>query len=521
MARTLEKIKWYKKMYGTVKTCRYLKNKILYGYMDDYPRWQKKHAITEAELQAQRETHFDYEPLISIVVPLYKTPTQYLDALVQSVRAQTYGNWELCLSDGSGKSESDNDAGGAVQTPLRALLGHLQAADARIRVVTSDTQLGISDNTNKALEIAKGECIAFADHDDLLAPNALYENVKMINEYPEVQFIYSDEDKVDGKGKRFFMPHFKPDFNLELLRSTNYFCHLCVVKRELFEKACPLNGEYDGAQDYDFVLRCVEQVGDQTQIRHIPKILYHWRAYAESTAESADRKDYANDAGMRVLKAHYERIGVKADVEPVEKGGIVYPGMYRTRYQVEGKPTVAVVKGQQHLKEISDDYILFLSEDAQPVTKDFIQEMLSYCAQSEVGAVGAKVYGPDECMIYAGGFLCEDGSMRNAFEGFMHDDPGYFGRAILAQDVHGVSDACVMVKREVLGQDVDQSTVKEICEKIKRDGKRMVFVPFAEVTCSCDSNKDNKQIKQSSSSISDPYYNKNLNCREASYDLNI
>lgn len=519
MASTLEKIKWYKKVYGTRKTCRYLKNKVLYGYMDDYPRWQKKHAITEAELEEQRSTHFDCEPLISIVVPLYKTPVQYLDALVQSVKAQTYSNWELCLSDGSGKSESDNDAGGAVQPPLRAMLGHLQGADSRIRVVTSDTPLGISDNTNQALSIAKGEYIAFADHDDLLAPNALYENVKVINEHSDVQFIYSDEDKVDGAGKRYFMPHFKPDFNLEMLRSTNYFCHLCVVSHELYEKVGGLIADYDGAQDYDFVLRCVEQIQDKEQIRHIPKILYHWRAYAESTAESADRKDYANDAGMRVLKAHYERLGVKAEIEPVEKGGIVYPGMYRTRYQVEGDPQVAVVRSAEELRDTSADYILFISQDAKAITENLVQEMLSYCAQPDVGAVGAKVYGPDGCMMYAGGFLREDGSMCNGFEGYMHDDPGYFGRAIIAQDVNGVSDVCVMVKAEMLGAgETNRFDINEICEQIRKAGKRLVFDPFAEASCSKIGR--NKPIKQSSPQISDPYYNKNLNCREASYDLN-
>ena len=516
MAGTLEKIKWYKKVYGTRKTCRYLKNKVLYGYMDDYPRWQKKHAISEAELEEQRATHFEKEPLISIVVPLYKTPVQYLGALVESVKAQTYSNWELCLSDGSGKSESDNDAGGAVQPPLRAMLGHLQGADSRIHVVTSDTPLGISDNTNRALSIAKGEYIAFADHDDLLAPNALYEYVKVINEHPDVQFIYSDEDKVDGAGKRYFMPHFKPDFNLEMLRSTNYFCHLCLVSRELYEKVGGLIADYDGAQDYDFVLRCVEQISDKDQIRHIPKILYHWRAYAASTAESADRKDYANDAGIKALKAHYDRLGIKADIEPVEKGGIVYPGMYRTRYQVEGDPKVMIIRGDEQPAKATGDYVLFLSEDAEPITEDLVQEMLSYCMQPDVDAVSAKVYGADGCIVYAGGFLREDGSACNAFTGFMHDDPGYFGRAIIAQDVNVAYDICVMVKAELLDVDeANQEDLAGVCRRLREMGKRIVFDPFAEV----DYKGNLTAHTRAQSVIKDHYYNPNLVSERAVFDL--
>ena len=516
MAGTLEKIKWYKKVYGTRKTCRYLKNKVLYGYMDDYPRWQKKHAISEAELDEQRKAHFEKEPLISIVVPLYKTPVQYLAALVQSVKEQTYANWELCLSDGSGKSESDNDAGGAVQAPLRAMLGHLQGADSRIRVVTSDTPLGISDNTNQALGIAKGEYIAFADHDDLLAPNALYENVKVINEHPDVQFIYSDEDKVDGAGKRYFMPHFKPDYNQAMLESTNYFCHLCLVSRSLYEQIGGLIAEYDGAQDYDFVLRCVEQIQDKEQIRHIPKILYHWRSYAQSTAESADRKDYANDAGIKALKAHYDRLGLKADIEPVEKGGIVYLGMYRTCYQIEGNPKVTVIKGDEQPEETAGDYILFLSEDAETITEDHAQELLSYCALPDVGAVSAKVYGADGCIQYAGGFLREDGSPCNAFTGFMHDDPGYFGRAIVAQDVNVASDACVMVKAKLLDvDDANQKDLAAVCRKIREMGKRIVFDPFAEVECK----RNVTEQKRVQSMIKDPFYNSNLVSERAVFDL--
>ena len=513
MAKEFEKIKWYGKMYGMGKTCRYLKNKVLYGYMDDYPRWQKKHAISEAELAEQRETHFEKEPLISIVVPLYKTPVQYLAALVESVKAQTYVNWELCLSDGSGKSESDNDAGGAVQTPLRAMLGHLQGADSRIHVVTSDTPLGISDNTNQALSIAKGEYIAFADHDDLLAPNALYENVKEINKHPDVQFIYSDEDKVDGSGKRYFMPHFKPDFNLDLLRARNYICHLVVVSRELYEKIGGLNAEFDGAQDHDFVFRCVEAV-PSNQIRHIPKTLYHWRAYGQSTAEGTENKDYANDAGFRARLAHFARMGIPVELEPVQHGGVTYPDMCRVRYQVAG--------GRD------DEFVLIKSEEVQAVTEDLFQDMMGYCSQQDVGAVGAKVYAADGTVFHAGGMMREDGTMCDAFSGLLYDEPGYFGRAIIAQDTSAVSSLCWMVKKSVLeaigesdkltktGSKLSQQDVTEICIKIREAGYRIVFDAFAEVTCG--SNIVESKVEKSRSPIQDLYYNSNLEQQEAGFD---
>lgn len=517
MAGTLEKIKWYKKVYGTRKTCRYLKNKVLYGYMDDYPRWQKKHAITETELEEQRATHFEHEPLISIVVPLYKTPVQYLVALVESVKAQTYANWELCLSDGGGKSESDNDAGGAVQTPLRAMLGHLQGTDSRIHVVTSDKPLGISDNTNQALSIAKGEYIAFADHDDLLAPNALYENVEVINECPDAQIIYSDEDKVDGKGKRFFMPHFKPDFNLEMLRARNYFCHLVVVSRELLDQVGALNSGFDGAQDYDFVFRCVETLQmEAEQIRHIPKILYHWRAYGQSTAEGTENKDYANDAGFRARYAHFERLGIPVVLEPVQHDGVTYPDMCRVQYLVE--------KGRE------DEFVLIKREGVQVVSEDLYMDMIGYCAQTDVGAVGAKVYATDGSVLHAGGMMREDGTMCDAFQGLLPDEPGYFGRAIIAQDTSAVSVMCWMAKKSVMEEiggegilkkncrDLSQQDVTEVCVKIREAGYRIVFDAFGEVQSALVEKNREAGRTGNRAPVSDLFYNSNLDDKTALFN---
>ena len=248
-----------------------------------YQKWIVRHLPGPKELERQRREKFDFQPKISIVIPLYKTQEKYLKELLESIKGQTYSNWELCLSDGSG-----------LDSPLKEVLKELEYSDSRIKVISSKEPLKIAENTNAAIEIATGDYIVFADHDDILSIDALYECAKCINENPKVDMIYSDEDKVSMDGQTYFEPHFKPDLNVDLLCSVNYFCHLVVVKRQLLEQAGNLNGEYNGAQDYDFVLRCVEKTD---AVYHIPKILYHWRAHMDSTAENPESKRYAFEAG--------------------------------------------------------------------------------------------------------------------------------------------------------------------------------------------------------------------------------
>ena len=213
-----------------------------------YEKWIRQNSRQETELERQRTEEFAYMPLFSIVVPLYRTKEQYLRELIASVQEQTYTNWELCLSDGSG-----------ADTPLKEILEEYSRADARIHVVHADAPLGISENTNAAIQEASGDYLAFADHDDLLAPEALYACVRRLNEEKICDVLYSDEDKISVDGKKRFDPQFKPDFNLDLLRSMNYICHLFVVKKSLAKRAGYLDAAYDGAQDYDFMFRCVEQ----------------------------------------------------------------------------------------------------------------------------------------------------------------------------------------------------------------------------------------------------------------------
>ena len=279
--------------------------------------------MTRQELKRQRNTTFPEDIRISIVVPLYKTDKYLLKELVDSVLAQTYENWELCLSDGSGKD-----------SPIRKILEEYQKKDSRIRVVFHEEQLRISENTNAAIGIATGNYIAFADHDDTLAEEALYQMAAEISRHPEAELLYSDEDVIDIKGKRL-LPHFKPDYNPDYLCCVNYICHLVVVKRELLDRVGLLRKEYDGSQDYDFLLRCTENTRN---IRHVPRILYHWRSHEGSTAGNPDDKPYAVIAGEKALLAHYERLGIKAEVEYTGN-----PVVFRTRFAIEGNPRVSIL----------------------------------------------------------------------------------------------------------------------------------------------------------------------------------
>ena len=301
-----------------------------------YQTWLKENKVTKKELNQQRKTVFQENIKFSLVVPLYKTDKYLLKALVDSVLAQTYSNWELCLSDGSG-----------ADSPIRSILEEYQKKDPRIKVVFNEKQLQISDNTNAAIGIATGNYIAFADHDDTLAEEAFYQMAKEISQHPEADLIYSDEDIIDIRGNRLF-PHFKPDFNPDYLCCVNYICHLVVVKRTLLDRTGLLRPEYDGSQDFDFLLRCTEHT-DSEKIRHIPKILYHWRSHEGSTAGNPDDKPYAVIAGEKALAGHYERMGIKAEVEYTG-----CPVVFRTHFVIEGDPKVSIlIPNKDHTEDLN------------------------------------------------------------------------------------------------------------------------------------------------------------------------
>lgn len=338
-----------------VKGLRYLKH---YGFREFFVRlqekmeaeqvpyepWYQKHRTGEDQLVKQRRkaSGFQEAPLISIVVPLYRTKERFLLEMIASVQAQTYGKWQLCLADGSGDES------------LSKIIKPLAKQDSRIVYQLLPDNLGIADNTNAAIGLAKGTWIAFLDHDDLLAPDALYEAVSLMNggsaqksvpaaaglngmpkEGEPYDMIYTDEDKVDMEGNVHFQPHLKPDINIDLLRSNNYITHFLLVRREIMDKAGGIRKCYDGAQDYDFILRCVEI---SRRIGHIPRILYHWRCHQDSTSENPFSKQYAVDAGKRAIEDHLTRMGVRALVTPKKD-----LGFYEVRYALTGEPMISII----------------------------------------------------------------------------------------------------------------------------------------------------------------------------------
>lgn len=281
----------------------------------DYSKRAAEYLPSTEELsrQRKREASFAYRPLISIVVPAYETEERFLRELTDSCIDQTYPNWELCIADGS---RSGN---------VKQCLDTFYRGEKRVRYQKLARNEGISGNTNQGFAMAKGEYLALLDHDDLLVASALYEMVKRINE-TGAEVLYSDEDKVDAAGKRYSDPHFKLDFNEELLLGNNYICHFLVASRRVVEQAGGLDGKYDGAQDFDFVLRLSECAG---KVEHIPKILYHWRMHGGSTAGNTDSKRYAYEAGTRAVEAALERRGYRGRVQMGHE-----LGFYRIQYEV-------------------------------------------------------------------------------------------------------------------------------------------------------------------------------------------
>ena len=503
-----------------------------------YQKWIIRHLPGNKELEKQRREKFDYQPKISIVVPLYKTPEKYLLQLVESVKAQTYPNWELCLSDGSGEN-----------SPLTSFLKSLEAGDERIKVAYNEQALQISENTNAGIEIATGAYIAFADHDDELTPHALFECVKALNKDRKIRLIYSDEDKMSMDGHKFFQPHFKPDYNPDLLCTVNYICHLFVVQREILDQVGTFRKEFDGAQDYDFIFRCVEAV-DPSEIYHVTKILYHWRCHEDSTAENPESKTYAFEAGKRAIEEHYHRTGIKAEVYQGE-----FLGLYRTRFLRDHDPLISIIipnkdhiedlkrcmdsidqkssyknyeyiivennstdeKTFQYYKDLEaenpkahvvywdkefnysainnygatfakGEYILLLNNDTEIINETCLEELLGYCMRSDVGAVGARMYYEDDTIQHAGVVIGFGGIAGHCFVLQPRGTTGYCHRIICAQDYSAVTAACMLVKKSAfdeVGGLTEELAVAfndiDFCMKLREAGYLIVYNPYAEL----------------------------------------
>ena len=499
-----------------------------------YEAWLARHKADKRVLRRQKHASFAQKPLISIVIPLYCTPLPYLKELIESVRRQSYENWQLCLADGS----PDDKA--------KEFLEKHYGREKRIVYQKLEENGGISVNTNAAAELAKGEYLMFCDHDDTLEPDALYEIVKAIND-TDADVIYTDEDKVSMDGQHYFDPNFKPDFNLFRLRENNYICHIFVVRKSLTGETGMLRSEFDGAQDFDFILRCCEKA---KKITHIPRVLYHWRCHMDSTAADPSSKAYAYEAGRKAIREHYQRMGIDAKVDMTER-----PGWYRSHIKIQGNPMVSIIiPNKDHTddlelclfsmsrkstyrnyevlivennsekeetfeyykklperypkvrvltwekefnysainnfaaEEAQGEYLLFLNNDVEILTPDWIEEMLQNCQQENVAAVGAKLYYPDDTIQHAGVVLGLGGIAGHIMCRASREDPGYFGRMISVQEISAVTAACMMVKKsefdsvkgfdetfQVAFNDID------LCMKFRAAGKKIIFTPYAEL----------------------------------------
>lgn len=335
----------------------------------------------EEELQRQRITDPGYTGKISILVPTYHTPPQYLCEMIDSVLAQTYPHWELILADAS----EDDSVARIVESYM----------DGRIRYISLEENLGIAQNTNYALQYATGEYIGLLDHDDLLTPDALYEMAMEIGR--GAKFLYSDEDKCNEDRTEYFDANFKQNFNLNLLLSNNYICHFMVMESSLMKKL-GFRPEYDGAQDYDLVLRGAEALaGQEKRIVHIPKVLYHWRCHGGSTAENPQSKQYAYEAGRRALQDYADRQGWKAQAEHLK-----HLGFYRLRYQ---------------------------------------EDIFEY--RQKLGAVGGRVLVKGKIQ---GGRMTENGEVL--YQGLPAAYSGYMHRAVLTQNAEALDIRCIRVRKE-------------------------------------------------------------------------
>ena len=499
-----------------------------------YGPWFEKHRPSESELEKQREKNWKETPVFSIVVPAYRTPVLFLEQMIESVRSQTYPCWELCIANASPEDEQ-----------MAEVLQRYVQRDQRIHVKNLDKNLGIAENTNEAFFMASGTFVGLLDHDDLLAPQALYRMMERLEE-KEIDVFYTDEDKVTTDLAEHFQPHFKPDFNLDLLRSNNYITHFFVVRKELVRKVGGFRREYDGAQDYDFIFRCVEQAGE---ICHIPEILYHWRTHKESTSDNPVSKMYAFEAGKRAIEGNLERCGVQAVVSHTKD-----LGFYQVEYPVQGSPLVSVLipnKDQKESlkkcldsvfekttysnyeiiiiennstesetfayyrelqkrsnvkvitwkegfnysainnfgeKEASGEYLLFLNNDVEVINPRWMEEMLGNCQRPEVGITGAKLYYPDDTIQHAGTIIGIGGIAGHAFLNMPRSRTGYLHKASIQMNLSAVTAACMMMKRSVfeqLGGFEEKLTVAfndvDLCLRTVQAGYLVVYNPKVEL----------------------------------------
>lgn len=543
----VSKIKYCLRVYGLKKTMKKIVLKIyakifrkeqlqhIMQEREKYEKWIENNEPNEVELEKQKNAKFKIMPKFSIVIPMYNTPVNFFEELVDCLKEQTYSNWELCLADGSPK---ENDE-----------LKNIINSDKRIKYHFINENKGISGNTNEALKLVTGDYILLVDHDDLLPIFCLYELAKTINNNPDVEFIYTDEDKIEGEKDQRCDPHFKPDFAIDTLRSNNYITHLSVFKKELMDKLGGFRDKYNGAQDFDIIIRATENTKN---IIHIPKVMYHWRVHPNSTAMVADAKPYAYEAGIKVIEDHLERQNLKAKVT---HGGDI-PGVYEVEYEVKGNPKVSIIipnkdsirllkrcinsilklttyknyeivivennstnsktfkyydkiqnlqnvrilkyteKGFNYSKIINfgvknckdSEYVVQLNSDTKLLTPDWIEKFIGYGQREDIGAVGARLYYEDQSIQHAGIGVGICDLAANLLPNTPRNAHAYFGRECLTQNLSAVTGACLFSKRSIYEEVgyMDETNFAvafndvDFCLKIRQAGYLIVYNPYVE-----------------------------------------
>jgi GT2 family glycosyltransferase len=549
-----------------------------------YPEWVREYATPSADMlaaMAEECAGFTRQPVVSFITPVYNTSEVYLRTMIESVIGQAYPRWELCIAD---------DASTAAH--IRPVLEEYQARDPRIKVAWRDTNGHISAASNTALALATGDFVALLDHDDVITPDALYWIVSDLNDHPDTALLYSDEDKIDFDGTRI-MPYFKCDWNYDLLLSHNLITHLGVYRTDIVRQIGGFREGFEGAQDYDLALRFIERIRP-SQIRHIPRVLYHWRMLLGSTAVGAGEKDYAAGRARLAVEEHLARQKIAASVETIPELAV-----QRVKYDLpEPRPLVSIIiptRNAQKLvrqciesirkkttyapyeiilvdngsdekasiayfralrdegavrlledplafnfsrinneaaRQARGDYLVFLNNDIEVITPDWLSEMVSHAQRPEIGAVGARLWYPNDTIQHAGLVLVA-GLAGHAHLGRKRGDHGYFSRASLIQSLSAVTAACLCVRRKVFEEvgGFDETLAVafndvDLCLRIGAAGYRNLYTPYAELyhheSASRgyeDTPEKMKRFQKEADILrarwmpvlmSDPYYNPNL-----------
>lgn len=556
-----------------------------------YQYWIDKHKLNDqASKNARKEIEqWPFQPLFSIILPVYNIEDRLLRKTIESVTNQFYDNWELCIVD---------DA--STQAHIRNTLTDYSQIDVRIKAVFSDENQNISAASNSALGMATGDYVVLLDHDDELSPDALFENAKLINQHPNADFIYSDEDQIDTAGRRF-APFFKPDWSPDYFHACMYTCHLSIYRTQLLRDIGGFRSEFDGSQDYDLVLRVVEKTD---RIHHIPKILYHWRVLPSSVTSGEAAKPWAYEAAQRALEDMLKRSPYPGHVE---KG--ISAGFWRVRRDIKNSPLISIIipsagtsqktkkgnlcllencvqsilklttyqkieivvvdgydippKTQDWLKQCpvklihcseafnfshrinlgvqacSGEMLVLLNDDTEIITPDWLESMLEFAQQPEIGAVGAKLFYPDQRIQHAG-VLILNGNPTHAFHGADGDHPGYFNSNRVNRNYLAVTAACLMVRKTVFNEvgGFDESfplnyNDVDFCLKLHELGCRQVFTPYAQLIHYESASRDAglqpgewKNLHQKWNHYlndlhDDPYYNINLSSDAPNFDLSV